>query len=256
MISYWPDTTEKWGDCITDNERMVHRYNYQRNRWPGFIFFGNLHKFFGHLINDDDFKDTDIIDFGCGSGRHLEEVSHFKFKSMTGVDISSSGLTIAASTLSQGIFIKHDLCESLDSHYNTGICFSVLQHLRNPSAGLDTIGRAIRRGGVLYLCCYRKRGILYETIIPWLRRLAKDWPNSRISKLSFILSLFTWWLPQYWHDPFWVGQMDWFERIAVPITGNFARSQLAYMLKHAGFDNWQINKTRSGWAVKAIKTGW
>ena len=111
--------------------------------------------------NEDFFKflelnaiNSEVLDFGCGTGSSLEKVIKFNPKKITGIDISEVSILKAKNKIKQSrskIELFVDNCEqtkfnsnNFDIVYGTGI----LHHL-NISVCLDEIKRILKPGGEL-----------------------------------------------------------------------------------------------------------
>ena len=102
-------------------------------------------------------KNSSVIDFGCGNGRHLNEISH-KIREGLGIDVNNTSLNEAINKYqSESIgFIKSDiekfraekLFDMAISMYNTiGI-------VSNPKKAIHSMLSSIKTGGIIVISLY------------------------------------------------------------------------------------------------------
>jgi malonyl-CoA O-methyltransferase len=95
-----------------------------------------------------------IVDFGCGTGRHLVRCCGRNASSIAGVDISHEMLTRALdkSLPTEQIILLESSIESLpfrDAHFDMGISALVLGHCPRLSVPIAEMARVLRPGATL-----------------------------------------------------------------------------------------------------------
>lgn len=141
-----------------------------------------------------DFAENNVLEAGCGKGRHSRLLEKFSPKRLFSVDLSDAVLLAAHNTKdADHIFcLRADLLRLPvpDGAMDVVFCVGVLHHLENPEKGLQELWRALKPGGTLCLWVYGREGngwivFLVDPIrkgvtsrIPtrWLRPLV--WPLS------------------------------------------------------------------------------
>lgn len=94
----------------------------------------------------------DVLDLGCGNGALTAAFSNAGF-SMTGVDVSASGLAIAAQNFPQIQFhhsgMSEPLGQSLRKRFDAVVAVEVIEHLLLPREIFERAREALRPGGVM-----------------------------------------------------------------------------------------------------------
>ncbi|MFZ2455272.1 MAG: class I SAM-dependent methyltransferase [Candidatus Altiarchaeia archaeon] len=95
-------------------------------------------------------KDLDILDFGCGTGRNIEELR--KYGKVTGVDISQDSYYLCKK---RGLdirlvdILKDDAKDILNDRFDLITCFDVLEHLQDAGKTVGRLGDFLTDGGYI-----------------------------------------------------------------------------------------------------------
>lgn len=120
----------------------------------------------------EDFTDRDVLEGGCGKGRHTVTVLSWRPRKLVAVDLSeaiyltagktakSASTTLPARNREPVTLIRGDLkrLPISGSCFDTVFSVGVLHHLDEPQAGLMELWRTLKPGGKLLLWVYAKEG--------------------------------------------------------------------------------------------------
>ena len=99
-------------------------------------------------VNNLDFNNLDVADFGCGPGlvarNYLKDKSP---KTFLGLDFSAKAVEIAHTYLPDYEFLRHDLTVPLDKKFHLILCTEVLEHLPTPGIVIQNISHSLRDQG-------------------------------------------------------------------------------------------------------------
>lgn len=113
-------------------------------------------------VRPDDFQGKDVLEAGCGKGRHSRLLERFRPKRLLSVDLSDAVLLAAHNTQdAPNIYcMRADLLDLpvADRVMDWVFCLGVLHHLEDPRAGLRELWRTLKPGGSLCLWVYGREG--------------------------------------------------------------------------------------------------
>jgi malonyl-CoA O-methyltransferase len=106
------------------------------------------------LLESADLAGKNVIDFGCGTGRHLFRCCGRNARSIVGVDFSHEMLTLARhkSPPTDHVMLFESSIESLpfrDAHFDIGISTLVLSHCSRLAVPLAEMARVLKSGATL-----------------------------------------------------------------------------------------------------------
>jgi SAM-dependent methyltransferase len=101
-------------------------------------------------------KEARILDYGCGYGRTLAELSEASFQNLVGVDFSQAMLARAHSAVSQAALVRNDGCSLpfKNECFDAALLFAVLTCTPDNNEQRQLIAevkRVLRPGGLLYV---------------------------------------------------------------------------------------------------------
>lgn len=111
---------------------------------PSFILRHGLYK---AITKASENIEGHVLDFGCGSKPY--EALFEKAETYTGVDIESSGHEHSESRID--VFYDGQHLPFPDNHFDSVVCFDVLEHVFNVDEVLKEIARVLRPGGKILL---------------------------------------------------------------------------------------------------------
>ncbi len=146
---------------------LWHRYNDQLFRESVELF---AQRFEANGFDLSWFQDKTCLDAGCGGGRYSIALGLLGAKSVTGCDISDSGLADAqlrAAPLPHVKFVQSSVLKLpfADSTFDFVCCSGVLHHTSDPEQGLRELTRVLRPAGRLYLLLYGQGGLRWPAIM-------------------------------------------------------------------------------------------
>jgi malonyl-CoA O-methyltransferase len=108
------------------------------------------------LLESANLEGKDVIDFGCGTGRHLFRCCGRNARSIVGVDFSHEMLTCALQKTppTEQIILLESSVESLpfrDAQFDMGISTLVLSHCPKLSVPVAEMARVLRTGAMLFV---------------------------------------------------------------------------------------------------------
>jgi len=109
-----------------------------------------------------DFAGKDVLEAGCGKGRHSRLLERFGPRYLFSVDLSDAVLLAAHNTKDHdNVFcLRGDLLgiPLADASMDRVLCIGVLHHLEDPQVGLKELWRVLKPGGMLGLWVYGREG--------------------------------------------------------------------------------------------------
>ena len=133
-------------------------------------------------------EDTNILDFGCGFGRHIRFfLKDVPSRGLVGVDIDDKFITICQNTFPVGNFQtnpRYPPINFCDNHFSLVYAFSVFSHLSEDIglAWIDEFARLLRPGGALMVTTHSRQFIDFCASLqgntsfehPWYEKLAAN----------------------------------------------------------------------------------
>lgn len=144
----------------------------------------------GRLVTDDDLRNRDVLDIGCGFG-WFELVALSKdVRSITGVEITDRDLETAQKYVSAPN-VRFEVASAIrlpfdDESFDTVVCWEVLEHIprHTESQAFGEIYRVLRPGGALYLSTPHD-ALLAKTLDPaWWLVGHRHYSTARLRQLA------------------------------------------------------------------------
>lgn len=126
-----------------------------------------IREIFGRL-KAKQFSPTSILDYGCGEGRYIGEMTRiFPAARLAGCDISEVGLTIAKGDNPQAELhvMADETIPCADNHFDLVISIEVLEHVQDVGKAVLEIGRVLKPGGLAVIttpCANRFSGEWFQ----------------------------------------------------------------------------------------------
>jgi SAM-dependent methyltransferase len=204
------------------------------------------------------FMDKNILEVGCGSGRHSSRlIKIYKAKSVCAIDLSDAvqaarinnqelkNLTIANCSVFNLPF--------KDNYFDLAFSLGVLMHTENPEDAFYQMSSKVKKNGDIIIWVYKKntRKILME--IP--RFFTKNAPTIIQKIISFILSVVFWpfvllskftglgfsHFREYAKYDYYTYRTDWFDRISAPLIAFFTENEINDWLNRAGYKDRNVS---------------
>lgn len=131
-----------------DKQEYYDMYRVEERHWwfkgRRTVYLSVLDKFFRSC------NDLDILDFGCGTGRNIEELR--KYGKVTGADISQDSYDLC---IKRGLdikladILKDDAKDTLGDRFDLITCFDVLEHLQDARKSIKRLGEFLTDGGYI-----------------------------------------------------------------------------------------------------------
>jgi SAM-dependent methyltransferase len=136
-----------------------------------------------HPLGPDDFRDRDVLDAGCGIGRHAFFAARYGARTVTAMDLSAAVETarrtlgdfgnarVVQGDILRPPFRNPDEGGGFDLVYSIG----VLHHLPDPRQGFISLARCLRPGGTIAVWVYghENNGFVRNVIEPARRVTTK-----------------------------------------------------------------------------------
>ncbi len=222
-------------------------------------------------------------DIGCGSGRWAMLVAP-RVGELHLVDASEAALAVARRNLDRAGNVRFHHAsvdelpfaeESLDFAYSLG----VLHHVPDTLAALRSVARALKPGApfLVYLYyAFDNRPWWFRALwrlSDWLRRVISRlpvrprnavcdviavivyWPLARLAKLFDVAGLLpaAWPLAAYRDRSFYTMRTDALDRFGTHLEQRFTRTEIAAMLRAAGFDGIRFSDRLPYWCAVGVK---
>lgn len=100
-----------------------------------------------------DYCKGEILEIGCGNCRFLRHLlSKIPGISVSGVDLSETGISVCKKTIPQGKFYSADFFDFIsEKKYDVVLCFQTLEHIGDHIGFLKKMIDACRQGGMLII---------------------------------------------------------------------------------------------------------
>ena len=211
------------------------------------------------------------LDAGCGAGRHAVSLAERGIE-VIGVDISWA--VDAAHARASGRPMLHIVQADLyqlpfqASLFDLAYSLGVLHHLPEPSSGVQSLASRIKPGGIFLAWVYMRtpRKMLLEPV----RRVVRRFSSNAIDRLSWVLAVLEWGavigpyrilsqhtkesrsvvpkrIREYARLGFHVSRVDWYDRLAAPISFPMTRPQAQALLSHPNLYDRQVNPIDDSW---------
>jgi len=183
-------------DVSKIKERTAQRFSYE---WKN---FSQLYKEYEkqfldwiYPVKKEFFKNKNVLDVGCGTGRHVYYSVKFGAKEVIGVDL---GDTVKVSheyakKLPNAHIIQADLyyLPFRDNYFDYVYSMGVLHHLPNPEAGFKSILKKVKKAGAISTWVYGREGnTLLKIMNPIRKRIFTKLPLGFLKAFSFGIMLF------------------------------------------------------------------
>jgi SAM-dependent methyltransferase len=99
------------------------------------------------IIENNVLKNSNILDFGCGSGAVLEMLKKIGYTNLRGLDVSSDFIKIAKKRGLKADLIKSDHVNLGSKKYDLILLLDVLEHVENDKALLRKMKSSLRKNG-------------------------------------------------------------------------------------------------------------
>ncbi len=258
-------------------------YEWKRFNVPPEQMQANFWSYF-RSFSADFFKGKRVLEAGSGMGRHTYYLSQFAHE-VVAIDLGEAIRVTAINVAEQPNvrLVQADIdylpfpSESFDFICSIG----VLHHLPDTEAGLISLVRCLRLGGVVHLYLYWaledapvwKRGLLM--LVTAVRRITVRLPFSLVEKLAWLVAIIGYccfsipyrylsrwratraWvedlpLQRYAKDGFRVCYNDQFDRLTAPLERRFTRGQVTELFARAGLADVHV-EPHYGWLAHGRK---
>lgn len=92
-------------------------------------------------------KGVRVLDFGCGDGSHLGVYVRDSGRSYVGADISAAGVALCQAKGLEAHVLQDGKIPSAVGQVSAAVSFEVLEHLFEPQAAAEDVGRVLPAGG-------------------------------------------------------------------------------------------------------------
>jgi SAM-dependent methyltransferase len=150
-----------------------------------------------HPLDPSFFAGKDVLDAGCGIGRHAYFAARYGARSVVAVDLSGAVDTAAANlaSLRNAHVVQGDLLRlpvrapEDDGGFDLIYSIGVLHHLPDPRQGFLALARSLRPGGTIAVWVYgHENNGFVRTVIEPLRRVTTALPPSLLRGVAWPLA--------------------------------------------------------------------
>jgi len=169
--SYWTHLTVVHGQNFASEADSLNSLKRRFLQYPGYR----------SLMDLGDLSGKDVLDFGCGPGHDLVEISTTSTpRRLVGADVSPSALQIARSRLALHsshaeltLIDESGRLSDEDESFDVILCTGVLQHCPNVSATLSELFRVLKPGGFMKIMVYNTASIWYHLYCAYILRISE-----------------------------------------------------------------------------------
>lgn len=235
----------------------------------------NFKSYFEPLVQPDDFCGRQVLDAGCGFGRHAYYAGRYGAE-VVAMDLSEAVVAAHRNTrdLPSVHVVQGDIYQPpFKATFDLVYCIGVIQHLPDPERGFRCLAELLAEGGALFTWVYGQRHGLYR-LVDLMRRVTTRMPFGLLYGTAHGLNLMSfalfslpykilrrlpgggplaraWPFTRYADLPLRVGHADWFDRLSVPSTVYFTREEVEGWYQRAGLAEVAI-QSREGIGWRAL----
>lgn len=142
---------------------------YEKYPYPNYKFIGlnkkeDLYKiknYIFNLINEEEIKDKEILEVGCGTGVLIAKLS--LYGKVTGTDVSNNSLMLAEQLFKKynlkGEFFYDDIINTnITKQYDIVISLGTIHHTENPETAFNNLCKLTKSNGLILISIYHKYG--------------------------------------------------------------------------------------------------
>jgi uncharacterized protein YbaR (Trm112 family)/ubiquinone/menaquinone biosynthesis C-methylase UbiE len=177
-------------------ERTAERFGYEWNHFCDFEFdeeVASLKTWFKPLRLED-LAGLNVLEAGCGMGRHAAIASHYGVHTLVGMDLGNAVEAAFQNTrhLPAVCIVQGDIYHPPLKHkaFDAAFSLGVLHHLPDPGRGFRPLAATVRDEGWFQVWVYGREGngwIVY--VIDPIRRLTSRMPMGLLKPLSLMLAV-------------------------------------------------------------------
>ncbi len=177
-------------------DRTAERFGFEWNQFSEFQFdeeVVSLRTWFKPRRLED-LAGLDVLEAGCGMGRHAAIACEYGVKTIVGLDLGNAVEAAFQNTrhLPAVCIVQGDIYHPPVKHgaFDAAFSLGVLHHLPEPARGFRALAPAVREEGWFQIWVYGREGngwIVY--LIDPIRRLTSRMPLELLNQLSFLLAV-------------------------------------------------------------------
>ncbi len=165
----------------TDNKTAQAFANSWNNLPNGSVYTHNQFVDWFLPLTENDIQTKRVLELGCGNGSLLVHLVNWKPDFVEGVDLGDSILSANENLNSTGFkqfkITKGDLTTYRTDTYDIVYCIGVLQHIKEPEKGFESVILNTKHGGRFHCWVYAYEGnFVVRTLVEPLRRIFSNFP--------------------------------------------------------------------------------
>lgn len=175
---------ERGKETVRLKERTASSFGFEWTKFSG-IYDSYESNFLSYVkpLDKEFFKDKEVLDAGCGAGRHAHFMAKYGAK-VTAFDLSQEAVQVTQdnawelSGLEAVCADIYNLPEEWVAKFDCAVVIGVLHHLPDPQEGFRQLVRTLKPGGKLVIWVYgRKDNALAQVVYEPLRRITTRIPH-------------------------------------------------------------------------------
>lgn len=214
-----------------------------------------------------------ILDAGCGMGRNSFWALKYGAKELIAFDNDENSVAAAKKTLAQfpnTEVLMNDIYQTpWDSRFDIVFSIGVIHHLKNPKLALQNLTRALKPGGLLWICVYSYNGneLLVQYVNPIRKYITSRIPAGIVHVSTYFISVPLWlflkitggtspYMRQIASFKFWHVHSILFDQLIPEIANYWKKEEVAALFRGLPISDVKIVQpgNKQGWVVVCKKS--
>lgn len=252
-------SSERFGFEWNKYSKIDSRYQDQFKNWT-------------YPLVEEDFKDKEILDAGCGMGRNSFWPLMWGAKHITAFDFDKRSLAAAEKTLekftNKEILYKNIHEFTWQDKFDLAFSIGVIHHLEDPKKALRNIVNSLKQGGGILVWVYSYEGNewIVKLVDPVRIHITSKLPVRLVHFLSYFCSVPLWVFVKIFRGPngylrqlstfkFWHLHSIVFDQLIPTIAHYWSKEEVQELFSDVGLNSFTVSAppNGSGWIIHGTK---